>query len=924
MTKMRGHKALVSFVVAVVMVAALSGCGGKSETQFVEEGRSALERGESAQSLVPLRAALSSNPDSAEARFLLGTALLRTDQPALAAIELQKARDLRYDPNSVLPALAQALLSSGQAGKVDALTPDLVTDTKAKAALHAARAAALALAGDTAGGRVAVDAALALDAANIQARMLLVRLLAGQGKGDDAFAALGVVLAAEPKLADAVSLRGDLLLALKADTAGAEAAFKAALAIDPAHLGAHTSLLGLYEHTKNAPALNAQLLALQKVHPNHTQTQFHIARAELQNKNYAKAREAVQRLLLVTPDYPYVLQLAGAIESEAGALTMAETRLSRALYLAPELGTARYLLAEIQVRRGNAVKALQTLQPMLAAAQPRADVLSLAGQAHLQNRNPQAAIQMFSAAAKANPDDQKARAALALVQIGQGRKEEGFALLQKSADSDPGTYADLALFSARLQAGDPDGAMKAAQALERKMTGQALPLMLQAQVLLEQDKLADARARFEKALSLVPDHAPAALALAALDVRENKRADAQRRLEAFLVRVPDHLQASMGVAELQLEQGRSPDQVLAQLAEIVRKHPAEIGPRVVQVNLLLRERRVEAAMTAAQAALAAFPDHPEALDGLSRAQLAAGSTEQALGTLRKLVSLAPTDPMPLVRLGNTYLAAQNLKLAEQSFRRAADINPALREAAAGMVQVALLDKRPDDALKAARALQRARPNDVLGLVMEGEIQLGRRLYAPAMEAFRAAMARSDTVAVAQWVYTTSLRAGRVPDAEQFGDQRMRAKPRDGEFLHFLALQAIERKDWPVAERRLRDLQNLLPDNPAAPNNLAWVLMQQGKPGALEHAQRANVLLPGNSGLLDTLAMAQAADKQWAEAVSTQQKAVEKAPAVAELRLRLAKYQIAAGDKAAARGVLEQLASQAGELQAEARTLLQGL
>ena len=422
----------------------------------------------------------------------------------------------------------------------------------------------------------------------------------------------------------------------------------------------------------------------------------------------------------------------------------------------------------------------------------------------------------------------------------------------------------------------------------------------------------------------MPDHAPAVLALAALDQRENKPADALRRLEAFLVRVPDHLQVSMGVAELQLEQGRNPDDVLARLAESVRKHPTEIAPRVVQVNLLLSQRRVEAAMGAAQAALAAFPDHPEALDGLSRAQLAAGAMEQALGTLRKLVSLAPTDPRPLVQLGSAYIAARNLKLADQSFRRAADINPALREATAGLVQVALLDKRPDDALKAARALQRARPSDAVGLVMEGEIQLGRRSFAPAMEAFRAALARNDTVAVAQWVYTADLRAGRVAEAEQFGDRRMQTKPKDGEFLYFLAMQATERKDWPVAERRLRELQTLLPDNPSAPNNLAWVLLQQGKPGALALAQRANTLLPNNAGLLDTLAMALAAEKKWPEAVIAQQKAVEKAPAAADLRLRLAKYQIAAGDREAARSVLELLAGKGSEVQAEAQALLQSL
>ena len=105
---------------------------------------------------------------------------------------------------------------------------------------------------------------------------------------------------------------------------------------------------------------------------------------------------------------------------------------------------------------------------------------------------------------------------------------------------------------------------------------------------------------------------------------------------------------------------------------------------------------------------------------------------------------------------------------------------------------------------------------------------------------------------------------------------------------------------------------------------AWLLATQRKPGAVEMAQRANVLLPERAALLGTLALAHESENQLPEAIRVQQKAVGLDPKDPMLKLSLAKLLIKHGDKSAARKELESLARPGCAFagQAEVSALLQ--
>ena len=90
--------------------------------------------------------------------------------------------------------------------------------------------------------------------------------------------------------------------------------------------------------------------------------------------------------------------------------------------------------------------------------------------------------------------------------------------------------------------------------------------------------------------------------------------------------------------------------------------------------------------------------------------------------------------------------------------------------------------------------------------------------------------------------------------------------------------------------------------------------------------KANEIQPNQPLLMDTLALALAAEKRVDQAIELQKKALALAPASSTLRLTMARLHIQAGQKPQARELLEALAKLGDKLpeQGEVKSLLETL
>jgi Putative Zn-dependent protease, contains TPR repeats len=91
------------------------------------------------------------------------------------------------------------------------------------------------------------------------------------------------------------------------------------------------------------------------------------------------------------------------------------------------------------------------------------------------------------------------------------------------------------------------------------------------------------------------------------------------------------------------------------------------------------------------------------------------------------------------------------------------------------------------------------------------------------------------------------------------------------------------------------------------NNLAWAAAQTGDPKAVEYAEKANRLAPGQPAIMDTLGVLLVDKGETARGLELLQKAVELAPQASQIRFNYARALLKTGKKGDAKQELDALA-----------------
>ncbi|MDQ2779421.1 MAG: tetratricopeptide repeat protein, partial [Pseudomonadota bacterium] len=214
----------------------------------------------------------------------------------------------------------------------------------------------------------------------------------------------------------------------------------------------------------------------------------------------------------------------------------------------------------------------------------------------------------------------------------------------------------------------------------------------------------------------------------------------------------------------------------------------------------------------------------------------------------------------------------------------------------------------------------------LGYLLEAEIHLANRSMAPAIEAMKASLARSKSTAQAIRLEAMLTSAKRQPEAAQFAASWLKEHPRDLAFLAHLGATSLAARDYPTAEVRYRAALAVAPNDATILNNVAWLMIEQGKRGALALATAANEQAPGRPAIMQTLAAALKAEGRLPDALQWQRRAVANSDNAPAQRLSLAKLLLESGDRTAAKQELQALAQlgSAFKDQAEVATLLRDL
>ena len=909
--------------VAAMASAVLAGCGQTPE-ELLASAKEHLAKNDHNTAVIQLRNALQESPDLAEARFLLGQALLDAGDPVGAEKELRRALELQYSAEHVVPPLTRALVMLGRYKEVvrDFGKVQVQSDQGKAEQLTAIGQSYLAL-GNADVARRAFSAAIGVQPKYVPAHLGQARVSARAGQFAEAMSTVDAAIAIAPDDPAALQLKGDLFASQK-QIEPALAAYRKAVEVKPQAVTGHLAIVSLLLQENRPEDAAKHLETMKAAAPHHPQTLYMQALLAYRQKDFAAAKTSIQQQLRAAPNNLPGTLLAGAIDFELKAYAQAESHLSRVLAAAPQQRLARHMLTSTYLRTGQPGKALETLKPVLAQAEGDANTLALAGEVFMMNGDAKQASEYFEKSSRLDPKDARKRTALALTHAATGETDRAFRELEETAASDTGIRADLALIAGHLRRRDHDKALKAIDALEKKQPNHPLPHNLRGGALLGKGDRAGARRSFERALEIDPAFFPAAANLAQLDVADKKPDVARGRFEAILAKDPKNLQALLALAALRAhtdtrtgaEAARPDPEVVAQIGKAVSAHPTDPTPRLALIQYYLGKNDSKNAVAAAQEALSALPERAEVIDAAGRAYQAAGETHQALTLYRKLASLQPGSPQPYLRIADVYVATKNREGAIEALQKALSIKSDLLEAQRGLVALNVDAGRHRDAMSIAREVQKQRPKEAIGHALEGDIHASQKKWSEAAAAYREGLTKASSTELAARLHA-ALAASSSAEAERFAAAWLRDHPKDGAFRLYLAQAAGARKDYAGAAQHYRKLLDAQPNNAIVLNNLAWTESQLKDPKALEHAEKANELAPNHPAIMDTLGVMLVDRGDTARGLELLRKASTMAPQAAAIRLNLAKALIKAGQKDAARKELDELAKLGEKFQGHA-------
>ncbi|MBN8281586.1 XrtA/PEP-CTERM system TPR-repeat protein PrsT [Zoogloea sp.] len=898
--------------VSALCVLLLAACGDSPESMLAS-AKAYMAKNDRNAASIQLKNALQKNPTFAEARFLLGKVNFDQGDYAGAEKELTRALDMGFSPDEVVPLLAQAMLAGGQGQRIiTELGSKELSQSEAKASLMTSKGFALLQQGKRIPAQEEFNGAIKASAGFPLARVGLARMRALDRDLDGAMVDVDAVLKDSPKLPEAHSLRGDLLLA-KNRTDEAITAYEAVIEGKPTEIAAYQSVISLLIRANKLEAAQAKVGALRKAVGNHPLAIYMQAFLDLKNGKNKEAYEGIQQVLRVAPEYVPALLLAASLQLQRNDFSQAQENLTKVLDKVPGHLYARRLLVSAYLGMREPGKALELLQPLTKDNSEDVAVLNLAGQVYAMNGDFTRSEEYFARAAKADPNNAQFRTRLGVSRLAGGETERAFQDLEAASALDAeNIQADVTLIMAHLRRNETAKAMAAVQTLEKKKPNDPVTHNMKGGVLLVLKDSAGARKAFEKALELKSDFLPALSNLARLDIQDKQLDVARKRYEGFLSKNPSHAQAYLQYAEFMAMTGAQAKDVQTVLEKGLAASPTSLPVRLALVRLLVQSGDVKRALSLSQEAAATAPDEPAVLDLLGRSQVAAGETQQALATYNKLVARVPSSPIPLIAIADLMMSSKDTAGAEQNLRKALAIKPDSLEAQQRLVAVLLNDKRGDAAIAIAKDVQSQRKDLAIGYVLEAESLLAIDKRAEAVKLYEEAYKREKSAASIIRLHNAHLMANQSSEAAKLAADWIKANPKDLTVRTYLAERSLAEQKYDQAVHQYRQMQEIAPKNPMVLNNLAWALGKLNDKSAVGVAQQALALAPNSPVILDTLGVLQLENGEKAKGLENLRKAVSLGPRLPQLRLSLAKALAANGDKDGARKELDEALKNAPE------------
>lgn len=849
--------ALLTLIVSSTTASAIDPLAAR----YHEEAIGLLHNGEPQAAKARLQQSLQRDPGQLSARILMGQIELDLGNARAAEDALEMAQQLGADAALTALPLARARNRQGNyAQNIEALIPTTFR-TMDQPDIWVELGIARLGNNDTAGASIAFEQALALQPAHVGAAVGLARIPLQRNDFATAAALAESAVSQAPDNAQAWFVMASALHA-QGNHIEAASAYAQAHSLDPgdsaAALGEATALLD----AGKAEEADLRLSALRESHPWMPEAPYLHAKALQQLGHDEQAEQAIEAAAeildpVAVPDLAdnhALLRLAGILALEKGNLERAYLAMSQYLQARPDDPDAHKLFARVAMALNKPADAKRVLVPLVTAGRADAEVLGMLGDASAQEHDFIAAESYFRRAIADHGGGPAFAGRIGALQYRQGQRQRALATLQALAkEHGDRITSGTSLYAAMLSfaEGDIDAADDIVGRVLAREPENLNALNLRAALAIASGRNDAARLQLDALLQRAPEFRPAHYNLARLDMLARRYGEAEGRLLRMLEQDATDQRALHELARLEVARD-APRAAIQRYEQLRAINPGSLVAVSELVKLYLAGQRTADAHAVARALVSALADSVPAYLVLARTQIADGHTIDARVSLKKASTLAGYDPRQLLQTALLQRTAAAYDDAIWTLSKLLEEQPDSLDARRVMADVRLRQGDVEAAtLLTAQILEQA-PGDLFALTLQGDLLLA------AGQPERAAAFYDQAIAVAPKPLLQVSRFRALTLAGD-GDAALRdleawqsAHPDQAVVLKALAERNHQLGRIAQAIGYYERLLAITPDDAAAINNLANLLLDSDSEYAFKMAGRALQLAPDDPAVLDTV------------------------------------------------------------------------
>jgi cellulose synthase operon protein C len=632
-----------------------------------------------------------------------------------------------------------------------------------------------------------------------------------------------------------------------------------AVQVDPRFAQAHYQLAETYLKLRDLNRAFQELTRTVELAPDNYPAHVDLANLLISVRDVKQAKPHLDILRDKQPNNPDTYEAWANFYSAQNNLGAAIQEMQHGVAADPGRSESYLNLALLQLRASLPDQAEINFKKAVETG-PKAMNAQLALGAFYQSRNrlPEAE-QQFRHAIDVDTRDPAPRAALVRLMRVAGKNAEIEAFLQQTKKDFPDNSEGYSMLGDFYYAiGDLDKATAEFGSLRNDHPKDIRVKKNYIQLLILKNRLDEAGKLNDEILKTNTHDVDALVYKGQIQLRQGDNNGAVDSLQTALKNDPDNAAAHFQLG-LAFDQQHNEGRAESEWREAVRLRPDMAEAQRALATIELSRGDLDAFIQTAEQIISSQPNSPDGFLLRSLAEVKRQKYSDAEQDLHRAMNLAPQSPSPYIQLGNIRLLQKKYGEAEAFYQQALDRDPGFSDGLSGLMNAYFIEKQPEKAIAAANAQIAKSPNnsnfyDLLGTALFN----GKKDLKAAEAALRKAVEldKNNGDALLK-LGKVLIEEGSVDQALATYQQSIKDNPRDIPFYIVVGELYESQNKWDQAKAVYQQALNIQPDNPAASNNLAYVILQQGGnvDVALSMAQTARRGMPDSPNAADTLGWA---------------------------------------------------------------------